>query len=152
MIGNIEKQQIDLPTNSNYLVAVKDFLERTYSGEWNRNGADVISNYDPLTQSLIKIEQSTFSQLDYLFDDDQDGLRMEFDYDTYSHYIRANSILLYKTDIPLTLDNNTFKENKFNIGELLNTTQTTTIPSGAPYSSRSGVMIESMIYLFRIKA
>ena len=77
---------------------------------------------------------------------------MEFDYDTYSHYIRANSILLYKTDIPLTLYNNTFQENRFNIGELLNTTQAVTIPSGALYSSRSGVMIESMIYLFRIKA
>ena len=47
---------------------------------------------------------------------------MEFDYATYSHYIRANSILLYKTDIPLTLYNNTFQENRFNIGELLNTT------------------------------
>ena len=93
----------------------------------------MISSYDPLTQSQIKIEQSTFSQLDYLFDDDQDGLRMEFDYATYSHYIRANSILLYKTDIPLTLDNNTFQENRFNIGELLNTTQAATIPSGAPY-------------------
>ena len=55
-------------------------------------------------------------------------------------------------DIPLTLYNNTFQENRFNIGELLNTTQAVTIPSGAPYSSRSGVMIESMIYLFRIKA
>ena len=70
VIGNIEKEQIDLPKTSNYLVAVKDFLERTYAGEWNRNGADVISSYDPLTQSQIKIEQSTFSQLDYLFDDE----------------------------------------------------------------------------------
>ena len=50
------------------------------------------------------------------------------------------------------LFNNTFQENRFNIGELLNTTQTASIPSGAPYSSRSGVMIESMIYLHRIKA
>ena len=152
VIGNIETEQIDFPSNSAYLVAVKDFMERRYAGEWSRNGADVISNYDPMTQSQIKIEQSTFSQLDFLFDDDQDGLRMEFDYATYSHYIRANSILLYKTDIPLTLYNNTFQENRFNIGELLNTTQAVTIPSGALYSSRSGVMIESMIYLFRIKA
>ena len=134
------------------MVAVKDFMERRYTGEWNRNRGDVISNYDPLTHSQIKIEQSTFSQLDYLFDDNQNGLRMEFEYGTYSHYIRANSILLFKTDIPVIIFNNTFEENRFNIGELLNTTQAVTIPSGAPYSSRSGVMIESMIYLFRIKA
>ena len=43
-----------------------------YAGEWNRSGADVITSYDPLTQSQIKIEQSTFSHLDLLFDDDQD--------------------------------------------------------------------------------
>ena len=59
---------------------------------------------------------------------------------------------LYKTDIPVTLFNNTFKENRFNIGELLNTTQTATIPFGGPYLSRSGVMIESMIYLYRMKS
>ena len=100
----------------------------------------------------MKIQESSFSQLDFLFDDDQDGLRLQFDFSSYSHYIRANSLLIYKTDIPLTLDNSTFKENRFNIGELFNTTQAVTIPSGAPYSTRSGVMIESMIYLFRVKA
>ena len=101
----------------------------------------MITSYDPLTRSQIWIEESSFSQLDFLFDDDQDGLRLQFDYSSYSHYIRASVLLLYKTDIPVTLFNSTFQENRFNIGELLNTTQTATIPSGAPYSSRSGVMI-----------
>ena len=152
VIGNIEKEQIDLPTSSDYLAGLKAFLEHRYSGEWNRSGEDVITSYDPLTQSQIRIAQSRFSHLDFLFNDDQDGLRLQFDYSSYSHYIRANAILLYKTEIPLILFNNTFQENRFNIGELLNTTQTASIPSGAPYLSRSGVMIESMIYLFRIKA
>ena len=81
----------------------------------------MISSYDPLNQSQILIEESSFSHLDFLFDDGQDGLRLQFDYSSYSHYIRASVLLLYKTDIPVTLFNSTFQENRFNIGELLNT-------------------------------
>ena len=76
------------------MTGLKAFLEHRYSDQWNRSGAEVIPSYDPLTQSQIRIEESNFSYLDFLFDDDQDGLRLQFDYSSYSHYIRANAILL----------------------------------------------------------
>ena len=116
VIGNIEKEQIALPASSGYLVGLKAFLEHRYSGEWSRSGADVITSYDPLTQSCVLIEESSFSHLDFLFDNGQDGLRLHFDYAHYSHYIRANAILLYKTEFPVILFNSTFCENRFNIG------------------------------------
>ena len=128
VIGNIEKEQIDLPTTSDYLIGAFIYLENTFNGQWSRSGADVITSYQPKTQSQIKIESCSFFNLDYLFNDGFDGLRLQFDYDSYIHYIRASAILLYKSEIPISLFNNTLQENRFNIGELLNTTQGASIP------------------------
>ena len=152
VIGNIEKEQIAFPLSSDYSLAVHSFMERRFQGEWNRSGDDVIPDYDPHTQSVLNLSQSSFSNLDALFADEERGLRMDFNFASYSHYIRASALLLYKTDFPLVLFNCSLQENRLGIKELLNTALNETVPSGAPYLSRSGILIESVVYLFRIRA
>ena len=127
-------------------------MERGFQSEWNRSGDDVILGYDPQSQSVLNLNQNSFTHLDALFADEARGLRMDFNFASYSHYFRASALLLYKTDFPLVLFNCTLQENRLGIKELLNTALNETVPSGAPYLSRSGILIESVVYLFRIRA
>ncbi len=144
VIGNIAQEQIALPTSSPYLEGVSLFLARHYSAVWSSTGS-------PSSGSL-KVEHSSFSHLDFLFDDGSTSMRLDFEYPSYKHHLKASALFLYKTEFPVSLFNSSFVENRLNLAQLPSTLAlpTVTTPSGAPYSSRGGIMVESVICVYKL--
>ncbi len=70
----------------------------------------------------------------------------------YSHFVKASALLLWGAVFPVRLWNCSFTDNRFNVGELLNTNTTAdALPEGAPYESREGVLQEGVVCLHEME-
>lgn len=122
-------------------------MERYFSDRFTQGVA--FSSYDPLTQSSLTVEGSSFSQLNFAFDDTDSDLRYDFAFPDYTHFLKASALLLYKLDFPVIVYNSSFSSNHFQLKRLLvaEPPKPATLKS-ALFSSRSGLLVESIIYSY----
>ncbi len=76
-------------------------------------------NYEP-EMSYISVTNSSFSNLDYYFDESRNQPWRAYSYDGtgYAHYVKASALYLFCLDYDLTISNTLFTENRYSITTL----------------------------------